>query len=370
MGERRLNVQRLEGERVRFEYHMMGQYVRRIVTLKALTMFLTGEVELNHNLAPGASSMELGKFMSQEYLPRCARPRFTNHLSYEAEVDLVKTLDKTLGALALHEITSREAEKHKTSRLEQGISNNTIKKELHCLRRIMDYAVRLGLVRENLLPPVKGLPSRNRRDIWLRKEEIERLLPCCSERIREYVEVLILTGARVGEALDLKEGDLDLTLGILRMPTEKQRRPPREIMREFRLESLGPRLTRLLESLVPHPKTGYYFCQSDDGRPLRYDWVNREFVIARGKAGLDHVHLHDLRGTFTMHRSMVVKNFRQLQAELGHRDAHSIQSYLDRAQCFNPEESIFYSPNAETRGSASRPEIDAVPRVRGGILLK
>jgi integrase len=97
----------------------------------------------------------------------------------------------------------------------------------------------------------------------------------------------------------------------------------REVMRELNIKSFGPRLTQLLEKLSPHPVTGYFF-HHPDGRPLRYESVARAFRAIRGKVGMGHVHLHDLRGTFIMHRAMVVKNFRQLQAEVGHGDAQSI----------------------------------------------
>lgn len=72
-------------------------------------------------------------------------------------------------------------------------------------------------------------------------------------------------------------------------------------------------------------------------------YAERRFAEARVVAGLPNIHMHDLRGTFAMHRSMVA-TFHQLLQELGHRDARSVQSYLDSASQFrsDPTESIFY----------------------------
>ena len=55
---------------------------------------------------------------------------------------------------------------------------------------------------------------------------------------------------------------------------------------------------------------------------------------------------HDLRGTFATHRAMVVKSFRQLQAEMGHLDLKSILNYLDEASVCDPKASIFFGVDA------------------------
>jgi hypothetical protein len=52
---------------------------------------------------------------------------------------------------------------------------------------------------------------------------------------------------------------------------------------------------------------------------------------------------------------MVVQSFRQLQYELGHRDAKSVQSYLDRAQEFEPSDSIFFDPQASALSPQVKP---------------
>ena len=117
-------------------------------------------------------------------------------------------------------------------------------------------------------------------------------------------------------------------------------------MREFEVTSLGPRFTALLERLKPHPKTGYYFYANYkfSVSHLSVAYAERRFAEARVAAELPDIHMHDLRGTFAMHRAMVVATFHQLQQELGHRDARSVQSYLDSASQFrsDPKESIFY----------------------------
>jgi hypothetical protein len=48
-----------------------------------------------------------------------------------------------------------------------------------------------------------------------------------------------------------------------------------------------------------------------------------------------------------MHRAIVVRDFRQLQMELGHEDPTSVQSYLDNTARMRREDSIFHVPGIQ-----------------------
>lgn len=337
-----MNVKREGWNRVYFEYRYRGAQVRRWTTVEALTAFLCGNLDEASNLDPDAQPLPLGQFLTEQYLPLCARPRIGNERTYIAEADIVRVLALELGSRPLHTITSKDAEFCRKKWLRESYSNSMVKKRLNGLRRVMDYGVRVGLIKMNPVPPVKGLRIGNRSGIWLRLTDIERLLECCHPTIRPLCLYMILTGARILEALDQRDGDV--RGGKLYVPTEKRKRPCREVMREFDIPSLGPRFARLLLELKPNPRTGFYFYANDrSSRALSYSYFNRLFTQAKKKAGLDHIKPHDLRGTFCVHRAMVVKSFRQLQVEMGHGDARSIQSYLDSAQSYDRRESIFHS---------------------------
>ena len=334
------NATRLNREEVRFEFRYAGQYLRRTCRLDALMAFLTEGGSEESNLGVGAVPMSLREFVESKYLPFAALPRLSNPKSYLAEKNLTLAVCLKLGDKRLHEILARDAEACKMDWLKSKRVNNTIKKRLNCLRRILAYAESSGLVKKVAVPSVRGLPVGDRSHIWLRREEIDRLLGACHPVIKPLVEYMVLTGARVGEALDFRVGDL--RNGKLYIPTEKQGRSPREAMRELDAATLGPRFAVLMAGLKPHPQMGFYFYANANRRTcLSVSYTNRRFVEARTAVGLEHVHQHDLRGTFAMHRAMVVGNFRQLQAELGHGDPRSVQAYLDRAVQFDRSESIF-----------------------------
>ncbi|MEE8425102.1 MAG: tyrosine-type recombinase/integrase, partial [Elusimicrobiota bacterium] len=107
----------------------------------------------------------------------------------------------------------------------------------------------------------------------------------------------------------------------------------------------GPRFEELLKSLTPHPKSGLYFANPETGKPYCPRYLQKVFQKAVIAAGIEKrlpLRSYDLRGTFAMHRAMIVRDFRQLQTEMGHRDAGSLQNYLAEAGQYDPRESIFY----------------------------
>lgn len=337
-----LKVVRLSRDLAYFEFKHEGQYVRRKCRMDALVAFLLEEVE-ESNLAAGAQPISLTEFVEQRYLPFAAKPRLSNPRSYKSEAALAKAVCVDLGARKLHGLRGRDAEQCKEIWLKAKRVNNTIKKRLDCLRRVLKYAVAKGLIKSNPIPKTEGLHVGNRSEIWLRRAQIDPLISKCHPRLAPLVEYMILTGARLGEALDFRVGDL--RGDRLFVPTLKRKKPMRSAMREFKVESLGPRFKALLARLQPHPETGYYFYANKLSMGhLSVPYVERRFAEARKAAELPKLHMHDLRGTFAMHRAMVVETFHQLQHELGHRDARSVQSYLDSASQFrsDPKESIFY----------------------------
>ena len=95
-----------------------------------------------------------------------------------------------------------------------------------------------------------------------------------------------------------------------------------------------------------HPKTGYFFFNKK-GETLSHSAVEHMYSRLCDRIGLKDTRIHDLRHTFCMHRAMVVKSFRQLQTEMGHSSAASIQKYLDEAQRFDIRESIFYTKSTD-----------------------
>ncbi len=338
-----------DGDRVYFEYHVGKTYVRRTVSLHALTDFLIGGPPPESNLVPGKEPVTFERFVEEVYLPMSAKHRLKPS-SYEREVGLTKALGRMFAAKNLHEIAKADWERYKdarlSGRLETHAKEGTVLKEFKCLRAVLAYGVDMGLLRRNVMADVKklGLADGNRADIWLTKEEIGKLMEKLSEPFRSLFEFRVLTGARPDETSRFGRQDIYWDRGEIRLFNSKRKKNSRApVYRFLNIKSLGRRFEVLLKRLSPHPESGVFFYNSETGIPYSRVHVARVFkeALMESKVEKDAV-AYDLRGTFAMHRAMVIKTFRQLQTELGHSTPASIQHYLDQAERFDPKESIFY----------------------------
>ncbi len=346
MGKPKAAALRHGHEHMIFDFTYEGERIRKTVTVEAVVALIRGDIDQDSNLVSGETQIKFEDFVNEVYIPYDATPRLPNAKSLDAEIDLVKALCVKLGKMWLHEITGKDAERCKEEWLDAEHAPSTIKRRWDALGRVLACGKAKGRIKEKRLHQAKGLTLADRSGIWLRLPEIAPLLAEC-ERIHPdvavLIEFLILTGARIGEAQLLLDGDI--RDGKLWLPTEKQGCPPRDAMRPLDIKSLGPRFAALLPKLKPHPISGVYFRANERKRtPICESYANRILTQALPVIGRTDFTLHDCRGTFATHRAMVVDSFRQLQAELGHGDPKSIQSYLDRARQFDRRESVFYEP--------------------------
>ena len=143
------------------------------------------------------------------------------------------------------------------------------------------------------LRPLNSNPCRhvkkykeNARDRHLQGEELERLGQALDAddnvKAAATVRLLLFTGMRVGELLGLTWADMDLKRGVARLADAKAG------ARDVQLPSAA---LAVISSLEP------------PGEPtasllgLSYDTMHESWVRIRKAAGLDDVHIHDLRHT-------------------------------------------------------------------------
>ena len=132
------------------------------------------------------------------------------------------------------------------------------------------------------------------------------------------LEFLYATGARVSEAVNLREADLDFELGIARLFGKGSKE---------RLVPLGEAAAGRLRAWLPERKPPYVFPGKGGVRPLRREtaWRIVERVArANGQAG---VHPHTLRHSFATHLLEGGANLRAVQEMLGHASVATTQIY-------------------------------------------
>lgn len=136
------------------------------------------------------------------------------------------------------------------------------------------------------------------------------------------VRVLLLTGARLSEILELEWEHVDFSAGTLALPYQKGRGRKPHPVATAALEVLG-RWGRVQGSRWVFPRLG------DPARHLAAPVMQRAWQRIRKRAGLDDVHLHDLRHTFGTTASRSGGNAFQIRDVLRHADIAMSARYVN-----------------------------------------
>lgn len=132
------------------------------------------------------------------------------------------------------------------------------------------------------------------------------------------IRLLIFTGCRLGEILNLRWSEVDLERGLLFLPDSKTGRKT--------VVLAGPAIA-LLEDL---PRVGFYVISGEsagenDEKP-RTD-LNRAWRAIRRRAGLEDVRIHDLRHSFASVGAGAGLGLPIIGKLLGHAQASTTQRY-------------------------------------------
>jgi integrase/recombinase XerD len=222
-------------------------------------------------------------------------------------------------------------------RVEQGAKPRSTARQLSSFRRFFRYLCREGVIADDPTADIemprigRSLPKS------LTEEEVEALLgaPNTDEplghRDRAMLELLYATGLRVSELINLKQNQVNLNQGVLRIvgKGDRERLIPLgdESQRWLREFMDGPRVEILLER-----QTDYMFPTRRGDRMTRQAFWH---IIKRyaQKAGVKKkLSPHTLRHAFATHLLNNGADLRVVQLLLGHSDLSTTQIYTHVAR--------------------------------------
>ena len=203
------------------------------------------------------------------------------------------------------------------------------------------------------VPPDDLLPAQKRRAVpYLYSESDVEALMCAARKIRPplkavtietIVGLLAVTGMRIGEAIALDGGDVELLEGRLTVRRDKSGKSREVALHPSTVRALVA-YARARDELCPHPKDPS-FLTSAAGARLHRGTVGHEFDRLRRYCGLDYdtlgrsARLHDLRHTFVLRTLLswyredtdVEAQLPLLSTFLGHVEPSSTYWYFEGA---------------------------------------
>jgi integrase len=215
----------------------------------------------------------------------------------------------------LLDITAEMIERYKAARLE-SVEPATVNRELACLKHMYTKAIEWGYARTSPAKVVRKLKEPPGRLRYLKPEEVEALLSCCSEHLRPLVVTAVNTGMRRGELFDLKWPQVDLRNRKITVVNTKNN--------ESRVVPVNQTLYRELAGLRGKSESEYVFLNRDGDRLKD---VRAGFLASLKRAGIKDFRFHDLRHTFGSHLVMQGVDLRTVQQVMGHKDIKMTMRY-------------------------------------------
>lgn len=188
----------------------------------------------------------------------------------------------------------------------------TINRRLAVLRRILSLAFRQwSWLDIDLSARIPLLAGETQRQTWLTNAESIRLRRACRPgQLRAVVTLLVCTGMRIGELLRI--GPDDCRDGAIFLDARTKTGKPRVV-------PIIPPGSRYLHHL---PIT------------RSYDGLRSAFDLAKRRAGLPHIRMHDLRHTVGSQLAESGASLRDIQVWLGHTNPATTTRYthIERAR--------------------------------------
>ena len=260
-------------------------------------------------------------FFNDSYLPHAKQKKRT----WKNDADMHRLrLNDRFGAIPIDAITQQAVQQFHNDLSEEGMAPATADHHLKLLRHALNLAVDWELLDKNPAAKVKQFNADNQVERYLSETELSALISVLSTHENRPVSCAILwllsTGARLGEALSAKWGNVDREglIWVIHAANSKSKK-----RRSVALNEAALRVLDELQALPQYDPEGKLFI----GRRGPLSTINKVWYGIREEAGLGDFRLHDLRHSYA---SMLVNaghSLYEVQQSLGHSDPKVTMRY-------------------------------------------
>jgi integrase/recombinase XerC len=253
--------------------------------------------------------------------------------SYQNDLDQFSAfIKKTDSSFSSNEISSHDIRAWIVSMMDNNISSTTVHRKISCLRMFFKYLRKEGIVQHDPMEKVV-LPKRKKKiPVFVTENAMDNLLDKYEfgndfqgVRNKTLIEMFYLTGMRRAELIGLKNNDVDLVAGTIKVTGKRNKQRIIPIVKSF--------ISRLEEYIITRDKVfadriNNFFFVTDKGDML-YD----KYVYNTVKKYLNMVTTiekkspHVLRHTFATHMLNHGADLNSIKELLGHANLSATQIY-------------------------------------------
>ena len=250
----------------------------------------------------------------------------------------LKRLRRRFKGYTVEACTGLTVSQYMADMLQDGRKAPTINREIAVLRSAFRLAYRHELIAK--VPAIKLLPDHSVRNEFFTRPEIEALIPCLPDYLKDVVLFAYLTGWRKGEIVNLKWANVNRSAAVIRLEPDQNKN------RTVRVLAIQGELSNLIERRWRARKAGRTLASNvfhRDGKQLKD--FRKPWLKACHQAGLGHRMFHSLRRTAA--RNMCLQGIPEkvIMSIMGHNsrtmfDRYNIvteadqRAYIDRLSEF------------------------------------
>ena len=271
-----------------------------------------GEVALGVTQSAGPKSKRKRAVLMQDLFDLVERSYQLNNRTSGSNGRCLRRMRKHFGRYTVQACTGLVIDHYMAARQRAGRKGGTINRDMTVLRRAFRLGYENDLVER--MPVIKRLPELGVRNEFFTREEIDALVPCLPDHLRDPVLFGFLTGWRKGEIAGLRWSNVNRAEAVIRLE------PAQNKGRTVRVLALQGELAALIERRWQVRRVG---CLGADcvfhrsGRPLGE--FREAWVTACRKAGLGHRWFHSLRRSAARNMSLQGIPEKVIMSIMGHK---------------------------------------------------